>query len=214
MDKCKIAIIIPALNEEATIANVVQSVKKHGTVIVINDASNDNTEQEAISAGAVLVSHEKNKGYDSALNSGFIKAKELDCKFVITYDADGQHTLESVEQYIRLLKQGFLIVIGIRNKLQRVSEYIFSWVAVRRWGIKDPLCGMKAYHIDIFNQLGTFDSYRSIGTELAIFAANQNIKIAQQHIKTKERQDRTRFGSRIFTNMIILRSLWIGYRKY
>jgi len=214
MDKHKVAIIIPALNEESTIAGVVKSVKKYGIVIVIDDFSSDNTLQEAISAGAVVINHKKNKGYDSALNSGFIKAKELDCKFVITFDADGQHSLESIEDYITLLKQGFVVIVGIRNKLQRVSEYIFSWVAFRRWGIKDPLCGMKAYHIDIFNQLGAFDSYRSIGTELAIFAANQNIKIAQQHIKTSDRKDNPRFGSRIFVNMIILRSLWIGFRKY
>ena len=95
-----------------------------------------------------------------------------------------------------------------------MSESIFSWVAVRRWGIEDPLCGMKAYHIDVFDQLGFFDSYKSIGTELSIFAAHQNIKIAQQHVKIRGRQDGPRLGGRIFTNMVILRSLWLGSRKY
>jgi len=214
MDKYKIAIVIPAFNEEATIFDVVQSVKEYGAVIVVNDASTDNTEQEAIRAGAVMVNHKKNKGYDGALNSGFIKAKELNCDAVITFDADGQHSLESIEEYIDLLEQGFAVVIGIRNRFQRVSESIFSWVAVRRWGIEDPLCGMKAYHIDVFDQLGFFDSYKSIGTELSIFAAHQNIKIAQQHVKIRGRQDGPRLGGRIFTNMVILRSLWLGSRKY
>ena len=94
-----------------------------------------------------------------------------------------------------------------------MSESIFSWVAVRRWGIEDPLCVMNAYHIDVFDQLGFFDSYKSIGTELSIFAANQNIKIAQQHVKIRGRQDGPRLGGRIFTNMVILRSLWIGSRN-
>lgn len=214
MDKYKIAIVIPAFNEEATIFDVVQSVKKYGIVIVVSDASTDNTEQEAIRAGAVMVNQKKNMGYDGALNSGFIKAKELNCDAVITFDADGQHSSESIQEYIDLLEQGFSVVIGVRNKLQRVSESIFSWVAVRRWGIEDPLCGMKAYHINVFDQLGFFDSYKSIGTELSIFAANQNIKIAQQHVKIRGRQDGPRLGGRIFTNMVILRSLWIGSRKY
>ena len=214
MDKYKIAIVIPAFNEEATIFDVVKSVKEYGIVIVVSDASTDNTEQEAIRAGAVMVNHKKNMGYDGALNSGFIKAKELNCDAVITFDADGQHSSESIEEYIDLLEQGFTVVIGIRNRLQRVSESIFSWFAVRRWGIEDALCGMKAYHIDVFHQLGFFDSYKSIGTELSIFAANQNIKIAQQHVKIRGRQDRARLGSRIFTNIVILRSLWIGIRKY
>lgn len=214
MDKYKIAIVIPAFNEEATIFDVVQSVKEYGIVIVVSDASTDNTEKEAIRAGAVIVNQKKNMGYDGALNSGFIKAKELNCDAVITFDADGQHSSESIQEYIDLLEQGFSVVIGIRNKLQRVSESIFSWVAVRRWGIEDPLCGMKAYHINVFDQLGFFDSYKSIGTELSIFAANQNIKIAQQHVNIRGRQDGPRLGGRIFTNMVILRSLWIGSRKY
>jgi len=56
---------------------------------------------------------------------------------------------------IDLLEQGFKVVVGVRSKFQRVSEYIFSWVSIWRWGIKDPLCGMKAYRIDVFNQLAT-----------------------------------------------------------
>jgi glycosyltransferase involved in cell wall biosynthesis len=214
MDKYKVAIVIPAFNEEATIFDIVQSVKKYGTVVVVNDASNDKTKQLAEDAGAIVVSHNKNKGYDGALNSGFSKVKELNCDVIITFDADGQHNHESIKEYINLIEQGFDVVIGTRNKLQRWAEYIFSWVSTWRWGIKDPLCGMKAYRFDVFSQLGYFDSYGSIGTELVIYAAHKNIKIVQQSIKIEDRQDRPRFGSSFSTNMVILRALWLGLRKY
>ena len=214
MDKYQVVIVIPAFNEEATIYGVVQSVKKYGAVVVVNDASTDETKNLAERAGAILVNHTENKGYDEALNSGFIKAKELNCNVVITFDADGQHNQESIKNYIDLLGQGFDIVIGTRDKFQRISEYIFSWAAIWRWGVKDPLCGMKAYHINVFNQLGYFDSYGSIGTELTIYAAHQNIKIAQPPIKIKDRKDEPRFGGGFSANMIILRALWMGYRKY
>ena len=104
--------------------------------------------------------------------------------------------------------------MGVRSKFQRVSEYIFSWISIWRWDIKDPLCGMKAYRVDVFNQLGYFDSYSSIGTELAIYAAYENIKIAQHPIKIKDRQDKPRFGNMFSANINILRSLWLGCRKY
>ena len=214
MDKYKVAIVIPAFNEEATIFDIVQSVKKYGIVVVINDASTDKTKKLAEDAGAIVVSHNKNKGYDGALNSGFSKVKELNCDFFITFDADGQHNHEFIKEYIDLIDQGFDVVIGTRNKFQRVAEYIFSWVANWRWGVKDPLCGMKAYRIDIFSQLGYFDSYGSIGTELAIYAAHKNIKIAQHSIKIEDRQDKPRFGRSFSANMVILRSLWLGFRKY
>ena len=214
MDKYQVAIVIPAFNEASTIFDVVQSVKEYGVVIVVDDASTDNTRQLAVNAGAIVISHNKNKGYDEALNSGFSKAKELNCNVVITFDADGQHNQECIKEYIDLIEQGFDVVIGIRNKFQRVSEYIFSWVSIWRWGIKDPLCGIKAYRIEIFSQLGCFDSYGSIGTELAIYAAYKNIKIAQQSIKIEDRQDKPRFGNGFSANIIILRALWSGFRKY
>jgi len=214
MDKYKVAIVIPAFNEEATIFNVVQSVKEYGTVIVVNDASTDNTKQVAIGAGAILVNHEENKGYDSALNSGFERAVELNFNIVITFDADGQHNSELLEDYILLIDQGFKVVTGIRNKFQRVTEYIFSWVAKWKWGISDPLCGMKAYHVDLYKELGRFDSYKSIGTELIIFAATRGEKIAQIPIQTKERKDIPRFGTTLSSNIFILKALWSGYKNY
>ena len=207
MDKYKVAIIIPAFNEEATIFRVVQSVIEYGEVIVINDASTDKTRKRAEKAGATLVNHKKNKGYDGALNSGFVKARELSCDVVITFDADGQHNQRFIKEYIDLLEQGFQVVVGIRGKFQRVSEYIFSWVSIWKWGVRDPLCGMKAYRVDVFNQLGYFDSYSSIGTELMIYAAHQNIKIAQHPVKIKDRQDKPRFGNIFSANINILRSL-------
>jgi glycosyltransferase involved in cell wall biosynthesis len=214
MYKYKIAIIIPAFNEETTIFRVVQSVRGYGEVIVINDASTDETGKIAEKAGAKLVNHKKNKGYDGALNSGFVKAGELNCDVVITFDADGQHNQRFIKEYIDLLEQGSQVVVGIRGEFQRVSEYIFSWVSIWKWGVKDPLCGMKAYHIDVFNQLGYFDSYGSIGTELVIYAAHQNIKIVQHPIEIKSRHDKSRFGNTFSANIRILRSLWMGFWKY
>ena len=214
MGKYRVAIVIPAFNEETTIFDVVQSVKDCGIVVVVDDASTDNTRQIAEGAGAIVISHNNNKGYDRALNTGFFKAKQLKCDVVITFDADGQHNQKYIKEYIDLIEQGYDVVIGIRSKLQRLAEYIFSWVANWRWGVKDPLCGMKAYRIDVFSQLGYFDSYKSIGTELAIYAANKSRKIAQYRIKIQDRQDNPRFGRSFHANMVILRSLWLGFMKY
>ena len=62
MEKDKIAIVIPAWNEEQTIQAVVASVKAFGTVVVVNDASSDKTPELAKQAGAMVVSHAQNKG--------------------------------------------------------------------------------------------------------------------------------------------------------
>ncbi|MDC0407650.1 glycosyltransferase family 2 protein [Candidatus Thioglobus sp.] len=214
MEKCKVAIIIPAFNEGATISNVVKSVEGYGVVIVVNDASTDDTKKKILNSGAILVSHKKNKGYDEALNSGFVKAKKLDCNFVITFDADGQHDPRLINDYISLMKRNYKVVVGVRGQFPRLSESIFSWVSRWKWGVLDPLCGMKGYHMDVYDKLGYFDSYKSVGTEMTIFAASHKEKIAQLAIKIRNRGDSPRFGNRFSSNISILKALWIGYKKY
>jgi len=214
MDKYKVAIVIPAFNEDATIFNIVQSVKKYGTVIVVDDYSTDGTGSTALKAGAIVIRHKKNKGYDGALNSGFSKAEKLKCSLVITFDADGQHNAQVLGEFIELIENGAGVVIGIRDKFQRVSEYIFSWASRRKWGISDPLCGMKAYHIDVYNKLKGFDFDRLIGTELCVFGVKSGFKVVQIPIDTIERKDNPRFGNRMTANMKILRALFLLINKY
>ena len=91
MDRSRVAIVIPALNESQTIVGVVAAAADYGVPIVVDDGSTDGTAALSIQAGAVVVSHQKNLGYDSALNSGFKKAADLGCEIIVTLDADGQH---------------------------------------------------------------------------------------------------------------------------
>ena len=213
MGKYKVAIIIPAFNEDATISQVVDSAKEYGCPIVVNDGSTDNTQAAATKSGAIVVNHLSNQGYDNALNSGFIEADKRNYDAVITFDADGQHNTSYLKEYIRLINENYDVVIGIRSNFQRIAEYVFSWVSMARWGIHDPLCGMKGYHIDVFKNLGHFDSYNSIGTELSIFAVKSKMKIAQLHIKVNKRNDKSRFGNRFLANIRIFYSLWKGMIK-
>ena len=81
MERFKLAIIIPAYNEENTIFDLVKSASNHGLVIVVNDGSTDNTKKLAEFAGAILINHKDNRGYDSSLNSGFKKADDVVTSF-------------------------------------------------------------------------------------------------------------------------------------
>lgn len=207
MDRSKIGLVIPAFNEAATIFDVVKAASEYGQPIVVNDCSIDNTADLAEQAGAVVVTHQTNLGYDGALNSGFIKAAELDCQFIITLDADGQHNPKLIQKFIDKLDQGADMVLGVRSSKPRISEHLFALTTRARFGIKDPLCGMKGYTIETYNKLGYFDNYRSIGTELMLFAARQKLDIVQITFKVGERQDAPRFGNLVKANMKILRAL-------
>lgn len=207
MDRPRIGIIIPALNESATIAEVVAKARQYGLPIVVDDGSTDATGKVAAEAGASVVRHEINQGYDAALNSGFAFAAREGYEYLITMDADGQHNPGLLTQYIEALTAGADLVAGVRDRRQRLAEDVFAYVGRRLWGLDDPLCGMKGYRLAIYKERGHFDAYRSIGTELAIFAARRRRKVVQIPVLTRDRVGASRFGRVLVGNWRIFRAL-------
>jgi len=207
METYKVAIVIPAYNESNTISQVVKSAAKYGIVVVVNDASTDNTLDLAKLAGAVVVSHNENKGYNLALNSGFEKAEELGCDAIITFDADGQHDSNYLQVYIDKLKNGKDLILGVRNKTQRFSEWVFKVYTKIVFSWKDPLCGMKGYSMKLYQDRGGFDTCGLIGTELAIFALLKKYSYEEVNIHILDREDTPKFASTIRSNLMIMKAL-------
>jgi len=207
MDRSRVGIVIPAFNESATIAGVVALAGHYGMPIVVDDGSSDATAELAMCNGAVVVAHKRNCGYDGALNSGFIKAAEIDCEVIITVDADGQHDPSLIQRFIDEIDAGMDVVVGVRSRKQRLAEHMFALYTNLRFGIKDPLCGMKAYRATVYEALGHFDSYSSIGTELTIYAAKKGYQLSQIPFIVRERKDQPRFGRVLVANYKILRAL-------
>ena len=207
MDRSRVGVVIPALNESATIQGIVEAVGLYGVPIVIDDGSTDDTAALAERAGAVVVSHGQNLGYDAALNSGFKKAAGLGSELIVTLDADGQHDPSLLQRFIDQIDAGADVAVGIRSRRQRLGEHLFAWYTSLRFGVKDPLCGMKAYRIAVYQKLGHFDSYTSVGTELMIFAAQNGYRFNQIPFVVRERVDQPRFGRIVAANYRIIRAM-------
>ena len=209
MERPRVAIVIPALNEAATIATVVERISRYGQVIVVDDGSTDATADLARKAGAYVLSHKSNQGYDGALNTGFAHAAELGCSYIITIDADGQHNPANLPQMIALLDDGNELVLVIRNRFSRVGETIFARCANFMWGVADPMCGMKGYATTLYTSAGRFDRYKLIGSELAVRSIVAGCRTARMEIIVRDRSDAPRFGSLLSANYRILRAMVI-----
>jgi len=210
MERSSLGIVIPAFNESRTIADVVALCNVYGLSIVIDDGSSDDTGDIAYAAGAVVMRHEANRGYDASIESGFKEAAKLGCEYVITIDADGQHDPALLAEFCKLLDAGADIVIGDRNERPRFAELCFSLLTELRYGLKDPLCGLKAYRMSIYNKLGHFDSHNSIGTELALFAVRSGFLMKQVPVVVRKRMDKSRFGHKLRANYKIFRALLLS----
>jgi glycosyltransferase involved in cell wall biosynthesis len=210
LDRSRLAIIIPAFNEEATIAKVVENCLRYGCPCVVDDGSIDDTALNARSAGAFVITHEVNSGYDCALNSGFSYAASSGFDFIITLDADGQHDAELIEKFITAFDDGADLVLGVRSKHQRFAETLFALYTRARFGIRDPLCGMKGYRTSMYNIAGSFDTYSSIGTELMLRSAVTGCRIYQCDFEALNRQGQAKFGVGLAPNLKILRAMAKG----
>ena len=85
----RILAVIPAYNEQRTIAEVVLKAEKHvDEVVVVDDGSSDLTGEIARRMGATVLRHETNRGKGAALRTGFLHALRSGADVVVTLDAD------------------------------------------------------------------------------------------------------------------------------
>lgn len=128
----KLAILIPAFNEEKTLARVIKTLPKKFKgiqkfeVIVINDGSIDNTEKVAGKLPVTLMSHWLNRGLGGALGTGFAYAKKHDFDCLITFDADCQHHPADIQTVINpIIRKQADMVVGsrLREKMGNMPWY-------------------------------------------------------------------------------------------
>ncbi len=112
----KNVIVIPAYNEETTVAQVVRdAVRSADVVLVVDDGSRDRTAELARDAGAVVVRHAVNRGLGGALGTGIAAALKLGADSIVTMDADGQHRAVDAGRVFERLAGGDIdFVIGSR----------------------------------------------------------------------------------------------------
>jgi len=94
-------VVIAAYNEQQAIVEVIADVQATGCqLVVVNDGSSDQTAVVAAKAGARVVSHPVNLGQGAALQTGLEFALAKGAKFIVTFDADGQHRSTDIDQLL------------------------------------------------------------------------------------------------------------------
>lgn len=122
----KVSVVIPAKNEQESIASVIANLKTLSLpeniclaeIIIINDGSSDNTAKVATNAGAIVINHPYSIGNGAAIKTGARQAKG---DIIVFMDADGQHDAKDIPRLLAKLDQGYDLVVGARQKGSQAS---------------------------------------------------------------------------------------------
>lgn len=187
----KIIIGIPAFNEEKNIGPIVAKLKKkYDQVIVCDDGSSDMTETIASSLGALVVKHETNLGYGSAIKTIFNEAGKLEGDVLVTFDADGQHQISEIDSVLQpFFENKADVVIGSRflgetkdlPKYRKIGIKTITGLTNMMTGskISDSQSGFRAYSKKVLKEISPTESGMGISTEILIKASKKEMRIVE-----------------------------------
>jgi glycosyltransferase involved in cell wall biosynthesis len=199
------AVVIPCLNESASIATLVAAVREQlPSVLVVDDGSTDGTAKLARIAGAVVLRHERNFGKGAALHTGLSHARQQGFEWAVTLDGDGQHAPEDLPALLRCAeKTGALLVIG--NRMGAAQKIPWLRRRVNRWmsrkisqragrSLPDTQSGFRLIHLRTWAALALNTTHFEIESEmlLAFLAANRAVEFVPIRVIGSRRRSHIR----------------------
>jgi glycosyltransferase involved in cell wall biosynthesis len=116
-----ISVVVPVYNEEKSIKNTINEIKKvlktnklykNSEIIIVNDGSTDNTLKELKKCDVVIINNPTNMGYGFSLKRGIEAAKN---ETIVITDADSTYPFDAVPKMLEVKNKGFDLVVGKRK---------------------------------------------------------------------------------------------------
>jgi len=197
-----VAIVIPAYNEEPTVADVVDEIPREAAglateVIVVVDGAQDATAVKASCAGALVCEVPVNRGQGAALKLGYWLARARGARVIVTIDADGQYEPAEIDRVLTPILDGRADFVSGSRRLGRE----LTTDQVRHWGVivfgllisllvgrrvTDPACGLRAMRSEVAAGV-TLEQPQYQASELMISAALNGFRLAEVPTTMRDR---------------------------
>ena len=194
----KIFVVVPAYNEEKTIAKVMEDLFEMGyEIIVVDDGSSDDT-YNIVSRiikekkHGIIYRHLLNRGLGAALRTGIEAALIEDPDVIVTFDADGQHDPQDILSVSKPIINGDAdVVIGERNFKQMPSSKKFgnevmNFITMIFYGIKvkDSQSGLRAFNRKAAETIIINARDYGVSSEIIGEVKRHDLKLVEIPIKT------------------------------
>lgn len=217
--------IIPAFNEEESIASIIQETKKYvNQVLVVDDQSADSTGKIARLNGATVIYRSENKGVGAAMKAGIAHAKKLEPNIVITIDADGQHRPKDIPRLIQPIITGEAdFVLGSRfldgqprnmSQIKRTGNRLITRITSFLAGVKltDTQTGFRAFNRKVLLSLDLVSDF-TYTQEMILAICHKGFRCAEVPVQMHTRKyGRSKVVSRI--GAYALKALGIVFSTY
>jgi glycosyltransferase involved in cell wall biosynthesis len=195
-------VIIPAYNEEPSVAEVIEEIPKQAAglqteVIVVVDGAEDATAERARSAGGFVCDVPVNRGQGAALRLGYWLARVRGAQVIATIDADGQYEPDELGRVVEPILQGRADFVSgsrrlgtelttdpVRHLGVLVFGALFSLIVKHR--ITDPACGVRAMTPELTAAV-TLEQPQYQASELMISAALNGFRLAEVPTTMRDR---------------------------
>ncbi len=201
---------IPCFNEEVAIGSVVLRARRHADeVLVVDDGSNDRTEEVARLAGATVVRHRKNQGKGAAYATFWEHALKNGFDALVTLDGDGQHNPDEIPSLLKGLEHGDDLVVGTRwgkrtamPLWRRAGKRVLDYgTAIAAGGaqrgtptLTDSQSGFRAYSRRALEAIAPHGAGFSVESQLLIDAHGKGLAIGETPIHCRYDVDGSTLG--------------------
>jgi glycosyltransferase involved in cell wall biosynthesis len=197
-----LAVVIPAYNEEPTVAGVVAEIPRSAAglqteVIVVVDGARDATAARATSAGALVCDVPVNRGQGAALRLGYWLARARGAEVIATIDADGQYEPDEIGRVLEPILAGRADFVSGSRRLgaELTTDRMRHWGVIVfgalfsllvRHRITDPACGLRAMRADVTAAV-KLEQPQYQASELMISAALHGFRLAEVPTTMRDR---------------------------
>ena len=224
-----IAVVIPAYNEEPTVAAVVRGIPREIAgraveVIVVVDGSNDRTAEEAQSAGALVCDIPTNRGQGLIFMLGYWLADKRGAEFIATTDADGQYDETEFDRVLEPILSGRADFVNGSRRLgtelttdpvRHAGVIFFGGLMslLLRQRITDPASGIRAFPT-VIPRTVMLEQTQYQTSELLIATAMNGFRVVEVATTMRDRPDGatlTKKGPNLLYGMRFARAILLTY---
>jgi hypothetical protein len=197
-----VAVVIPAYNEEPTVASVVGAIPERiagepAEVIVVVDGSTDATAAQAAGAGALVCEVPLNRGQGTVYWLGYWLARQRGAKVIATIDADGQYEESELARLVQPILDGEADFVNGSRRLGtemttdpvRHAGVIFFGGLVSlliRQRITDPAAGVRAFRVEVPETV-RLEQPQYQSSEMLIATAMNGFRVIEMATTMKDR---------------------------